>query len=227
MGHNPQMSVRGCGVSSPWQWPPDEGRVARSNPADGAQYLTSGPFAIVEPEGLAMYADQSVDDDAPHTPERFRTTESYTHWDRGLAIVAGIIGIVLLFVLLLTNLPIRAGTGARRTGGARRRRHRARGAYRPQRAPRRRHGAPVPLRASRPRRQLRGDHDPPARPEDRRRRPQPGPPVVPDRAAGQRQRARLGLDRLPHARGRRQRAARSEGVTTSHGRPRHPGPPPP
>jgi len=111
------MSVRGCGVSSPWQWPPDEGRVARSNPADGAQYLTSGPFAIVEPEGLAMYADQSVDDDAPHTPERFRTTESYTHWDRGLAIVAGIIGIVLLFVLLLTTLPIRDGTGAEQLTG--------------------------------------------------------------------------------------------------------------
>jgi hypothetical protein len=39
-------------------------------------------------------------------PQRFRTTETYIHWDRGLAIVAGMIGIVLLFTLLLIALPI-------------------------------------------------------------------------------------------------------------------------
>jgi hypothetical protein len=54
-----------------------------------------------------MYADQSADEPADRAPSRFRTPESYIHWDRGLAIVAGMIGIILLFVLLLTTLPIR------------------------------------------------------------------------------------------------------------------------
>jgi hypothetical protein len=54
-----------------------------------------------------MYADQSAEEPAGRTPSRFRTPESYIHWDRGLAIVAGMLGIILLFVLLLTTLPIR------------------------------------------------------------------------------------------------------------------------
>jgi uncharacterized protein YgiM (DUF1202 family) len=56
---------------------------------------------------MAMYADQSADEPADRGSSRFRTPESYIHWDRGLAIVAGMIGIILLFVLLLTTLPIR------------------------------------------------------------------------------------------------------------------------
>ena len=39
---------------------------------------------------------------------RFRTPESYINWERGFAIVAGMIGIVLVFFLLLVLLPIRA-----------------------------------------------------------------------------------------------------------------------
>jgi uncharacterized protein YgiM (DUF1202 family) len=54
-----------------------------------------------------MYADQSAEEPAGRGSNRFRTPESYVHWDRGLAIVAGMLGIVLLFVLLLTTLPIR------------------------------------------------------------------------------------------------------------------------
>ena len=54
-----------------------------------------------------MYADQSADEPAGRAPNRFRTAESYIHWDRGLAIVAGMIGIILIFILLLTTLPIR------------------------------------------------------------------------------------------------------------------------
>ena len=50
-----------------------------------------------------MHADPS----ASGPSERFRSPESYIHWDRGLAIVAGMIGIVLIFVLLLVTLPIR------------------------------------------------------------------------------------------------------------------------
>jgi uncharacterized protein YgiM (DUF1202 family) len=58
-------------------------------------------------EVVDMYADQSAEDTAGKASNRFRTPESYIHWDRGLAIVAGMIGILLLFVLLLTTLPIR------------------------------------------------------------------------------------------------------------------------
>lgn len=49
--------------------------------------------------------------------ERLRTSESYIHWERGLAIVAGIIGIVLLFFLLMVGLPIRKETGGAQLGG--------------------------------------------------------------------------------------------------------------
>jgi hypothetical protein len=45
-------------------------------------------------------------------PERFRTPESYIHWDRGMAIVAGMIGIVLVFLLLIALLPIRESGGS-------------------------------------------------------------------------------------------------------------------
>ena len=50
-----------------------------------------------------MHADPSTSGQS----ERFRSPESHIHWDRGLAIVAGMIGIVLIFVLLLVTLPIR------------------------------------------------------------------------------------------------------------------------
>jgi hypothetical protein len=50
-------------------------------------------------------------------PERFRTAESYIHWDRGMAIVAGMIGIVLVFLLLIAVLPIKeSGSGGALTG---------------------------------------------------------------------------------------------------------------
>ena len=51
--------------------------------------------------------------------DRFRTTEAYIHWERGLAIVAGMIGVVLLFFLLMIALPIRSrGGGETITGTA-------------------------------------------------------------------------------------------------------------
>src|SRR5215216_3467594 len=59
-----------------------------------------------------MYAEQPADENAARAPERFRTAESFIHWDRGMAIVAGMIGIVLLFILLMTTLPIRDESGA-------------------------------------------------------------------------------------------------------------------
>lgn len=43
--------------------------------------------------------------------DRFRTPESYVHWERGLAIVAGMVGVVLLFFLLMIALPIRGRDG--------------------------------------------------------------------------------------------------------------------
>jgi len=53
-----------------------------------------------------MRADQTAGRGG-NAPDRFRTPESYIHWDRGIAIVAGIIGILLVFFLLLIALPIR------------------------------------------------------------------------------------------------------------------------
>ncbi|HET8644944.1 MAG TPA: hypothetical protein VFO85_05615, partial [Vicinamibacteria bacterium] len=59
--------------------------------------------------------DPFADEDAiAPSPERFRTPESYIHWDRGLAIVAGMIGIVLVFLVLIALLPIHESSG----GGA-------------------------------------------------------------------------------------------------------------
>jgi hypothetical protein len=57
-----------------------------------------------------MQADQTSGDPG-RSKARFRTPESYIHWDRGLAIVAGMIGIVLVFFLLLVALPIRESSG--------------------------------------------------------------------------------------------------------------------
>lgn len=55
---------------------------------------------------------------APSRPsDRARNPETYIHWDRGLAIVAGIIGIVSLFVLLITFLPIREADDERALTG--------------------------------------------------------------------------------------------------------------
>jgi hypothetical protein len=64
-----------------------------------------------------MQADQTNDGRLGKAPDRFRTGESYIHWDRGLAIVAGMIGIVLLFLLLLTGLPIREGRSMEEIAG--------------------------------------------------------------------------------------------------------------
>jgi hypothetical protein len=43
--------------------------------------------------------------------ERLRPSESYIHWDRGMAIVAAIVGVTGLFFLLLVVLPIREPAG--------------------------------------------------------------------------------------------------------------------
>jgi uncharacterized protein YgiM (DUF1202 family) len=67
-----------------------------------------------------MQAKSSTGRQRGKGPGRFLTPEMYTHWDRGLAIIAGMIGVVLLFFLLLIALPIResessepiTGTGA-------------------------------------------------------------------------------------------------------------------
>jgi|GEM_PF-2502514 len=57
-----------------------------------------------------MQHDLRAEKRADATPaERFRTYESFIHWDRGFAIVAGMIGIVLVFVLLTVLIPLRAG----------------------------------------------------------------------------------------------------------------------
>ena len=56
-----------------------------------------------------MRADQSAGGHVERGADRFRTPESYIHWDRGMAIVAGIVGIVSLFFLLLVTLPIGQG----------------------------------------------------------------------------------------------------------------------
>lgn len=58
-----------------------------------------------------------LDDRAGRAAERLRPSESYIHWERGLAIVAGIIGIVLLFFLLMVGLPIREQSGGTQLGG--------------------------------------------------------------------------------------------------------------
>lgn len=48
------------------------------------------------------------DEGAVDSPaERFRSPESYIHWERGAAIVAGMIGIVGVFIFLIAVLPIR------------------------------------------------------------------------------------------------------------------------
>jgi hypothetical protein len=54
---------------------------------------------------------------ATKAPDRFRTPESYIHWDRGLAIIAGMVGIVLLFFLLFVVLPIQERGGAEQITG--------------------------------------------------------------------------------------------------------------
>lgn len=54
-----------------------------------------------------MQSEPSAGGHPGKVPERFRSPETYVHWDRGLAIIAGIIGIVLIFFLLLVTLPIR------------------------------------------------------------------------------------------------------------------------
>lgn len=64
-----------------------------------------------------MQADQASGSRPNKSRDRLRTSETYIHWDRGLAIVAGMIGIVLFFVLLFIALPIQAGrSGAQLTG---------------------------------------------------------------------------------------------------------------
>lgn len=50
----------------------------------------------------------SPNEDVLDTPaERFRSPESYIHWERGAAIVAGMIGIIGVFLFLFVSLPIR------------------------------------------------------------------------------------------------------------------------
>lgn len=62
-----------------------------------------------------MQADQTS---APgKSRARFRTPESYIHWDRGMAIIAGMIAIVLIFFLLIIALPIRESSGGEQLTG--------------------------------------------------------------------------------------------------------------
>lgn len=63
--------------------------------------------------------DERMLDDEPSLPpaERFRTPESYIHWDRGLAIVALMIGVVLVFLVLIVALPIGEQEDTRQVAG--------------------------------------------------------------------------------------------------------------
>ncbi|MGH2584567.1 MAG: SH3 domain-containing protein, partial [Dehalococcoidia bacterium] len=63
-------------------------------------------FRIVIGGVLFMQAKSSTGRQRGKGPRRFLTPEMYTHWDRGLAIMAGMVGVVLLFFLLLIALPI-------------------------------------------------------------------------------------------------------------------------
>lgn len=64
-----------------------------------------------------MQADQTSGSRPGKTRDRLRTSETYIHWDRGLAIVAGMIGIVLFFFLLIVALPIRESSGSEQLTG--------------------------------------------------------------------------------------------------------------
>lgn len=64
-----------------------------------------------------MQADQTRGGRPGKGRGRLRTTETYIHWDRGLAITAGMIGIVLIFVLLIVALPIRESSGSQQLTG--------------------------------------------------------------------------------------------------------------
>jgi uncharacterized protein YgiM (DUF1202 family) len=64
-----------------------------------------------------MQADQTTGGRSVKSRDRLRTTETYIHWDRGLAIVAGMIGIVLFFFLLIIALPIRESRSSQQITG--------------------------------------------------------------------------------------------------------------
>ncbi|MGE0539982.1 MAG: SH3 domain-containing protein [Dehalococcoidia bacterium] len=64
-----------------------------------------------------MQADHSSGSRPGKSRDRLRTSETYIHWDRGLAIVAGMIGIVLFFFLLMIALPIQEGSGREQITG--------------------------------------------------------------------------------------------------------------
>jgi uncharacterized protein YgiM (DUF1202 family) len=64
-----------------------------------------------------MQADQTSGGRPGKTRDRLRTAETYVHWDRGMAIVAGMIGIVLFFFLLIVALPIRESRGSEQLTG--------------------------------------------------------------------------------------------------------------
>jgi hypothetical protein len=64
-----------------------------------------------------MQADQTSGSRTGKSRDRLRTSETYIHWDRGLAIIAGMIGIVLFFFLLFIALPIQEGRGSEQLTG--------------------------------------------------------------------------------------------------------------